>query len=230
MYETWVTPDDDTFWRTKMTTQFFEPSALVVRCALVNKLYHTNVSCEWVSCLHTPSIVWNSLQETEVTTISQMLWAAMNSNSFATAKLKKNTLPTGFTVALCNTAIQSCDRHGDRCFLLLRIADFVVGAVDVVEVSVSEIVAFPPGEHRAFSGIAWSIGKFLSLSKMFLVPISIHTKSPMFGVLQPLRSRSCSVVSFKSDALEKHDFIFRQCRAPPMTFGNLLFRTIIDDD
>ena len=24
-----------------------EPSALVVRCALVNKLYYTNVSCEW---------------------------------------------------------------------------------------------------------------------------------------------------------------------------------------
>ena len=29
-----------------------EPSASVVRCALVNKLYYTDVSCEWVSCLH----------------------------------------------------------------------------------------------------------------------------------------------------------------------------------
>ena len=28
-----------------------EPCASVVRCALVNKLCHTNVSCEWVSCL-----------------------------------------------------------------------------------------------------------------------------------------------------------------------------------
>ena len=28
-----------------------EPSALVVRCALVNKLYYTSVSCELVSCL-----------------------------------------------------------------------------------------------------------------------------------------------------------------------------------
>ena len=27
-----------------------EPSALVVRSALVNKLYYTNVSGEWVSC------------------------------------------------------------------------------------------------------------------------------------------------------------------------------------
>ena len=33
-----------------------EPRASVVRCALVNKLYYTNVSCEWVSSLHSPSI------------------------------------------------------------------------------------------------------------------------------------------------------------------------------
>ena len=41
-----------------------EPSALAVRSALVNKLYNTNVSCEWVSCLHTPSIFWNFFHET----------------------------------------------------------------------------------------------------------------------------------------------------------------------
>ena len=83
----------------------------------------------------------------------------MSSNSFAiaklaTAKLKMKTkmLPAGFHVALCNTAIQSCDRHSHRSVLLLRIADFVVDAVDVVDISVSEIVAFPPGEHLAFSG------------------------------------------------------------------------------
>ena len=40
-----------------------------------------------------------------------------------------------------------------RRFLLLRIADFVVDAVDVVDVSVSEFDQFPPGEHLAFSGI-----------------------------------------------------------------------------
>ena len=34
-----------------------EPSAPVVRCALVNKLYCTNVSCEWVSCLHPESFI-----------------------------------------------------------------------------------------------------------------------------------------------------------------------------
>ena len=60
-------------------------------------------------------------------------------------------LPAGFPVTLCNTAIQSCDRHSIRSFLLLRIADFVADAVDVVDVSVSEFVLFPPGEHLAFS-------------------------------------------------------------------------------
>ena len=62
-----------------------EPSALVVRSALVNRLYCTNVSCEWVSCLHSPSIFWNSFQETEITTIYQMMWNTMSSNLFAIA-------------------------------------------------------------------------------------------------------------------------------------------------
>ena len=84
----------------------------------------------------------------------------MNPNSFATAKsaaaklkMKMKMLPAGFSVALCNTAFQSCDRHSNRSFLLLRIAVFVVDAVDVVDVSVSESVAFPPDEHLAFPGI-----------------------------------------------------------------------------
>ena len=62
----------------------------------------------------------------------------MSSNSFAiaksaTAKLKmKMKMPAaGFPVALCNAAIQSCDPHSNRSFLLLRIADFVVDADDV---------------------------------------------------------------------------------------------------
>ena len=59
-------------------------------------------------------------------------------------------LPEGFTVALYSTAIQSCDRHSNRSFLLLRIADFVVDVADVLDVSVSEIAAFPPSEHLAF--------------------------------------------------------------------------------
>ena len=53
----------------------------------------------------------------------------------------------------CNTDIQSFDRHSNRSFLLLRIADFVVDAVDVVDVLVSEFVPSPPGEHLAFSDI-----------------------------------------------------------------------------
>ena len=129
-----------------------EPSALVVRWALVNKLYYTNVSCDWVSCLHTTSIFWNSFQETEITTKYQM-WTAMSSNSFAiamsaTAKLK--TLPAGFPGALCSTTILFSDRHGSRSFLLLRIVDPVFDVVDVLDVSVSEIAAFPPSEHLAF--------------------------------------------------------------------------------
>ena len=81
----------------------------------------------------------------------------MSSNSFAIVKLataklklKMKTLPAGFPVALCNTAIQSFDRHSNQSCLSLRIADFVVDVADVLEVSVSEIVSFPPGEHPAF--------------------------------------------------------------------------------
>ena len=79
----------------------------------------------------------------------------MTSNSLAivklaTAKLKMKMLPAGFLVALCSAAIQICDRYSNRSFLLLRISDFVVDVADVLDVSVSEIVAFPPGEHLAF--------------------------------------------------------------------------------
>ena len=82
----------------------------------------------------------------------------MSSNSFAivklaTAKLKMKTLPAGFPVALCSTAIQFSDRHSNRSFHLLRIADLVVHVVDVLDVWVSEIVAFPPSERLAFQGI-----------------------------------------------------------------------------
>ena len=96
-----------------------------------------------VSCVHLPSTFWKSFEETEITTISQMMWAVVISNSlatvkFATAKLKTETLPAGFPVAPCST------RH--RSFLLLRIADLVVDVADVLDVSVSEIVAFPPSD------------------------------------------------------------------------------------
>ena len=79
----------------------------------------------------------------------------MTSNSFAivklaTAKLKVKTLPAGFPVALCSTAVHFSDRHSNRSFLHLRIADFVDDVADVLDVSVSEIAAFPPCEHLAF--------------------------------------------------------------------------------
>ena len=53
----------------------------------------------------TPSIFWSSFQETEITTIDQMMWNTMRSIlfaivSFATAMLKMKTLPTGFSVAV----------------------------------------------------------------------------------------------------------------------------------
>ena len=67
--------------------------------------------------------------------------------------MKMMMLPAGFPVALCNTAIQSCDRQSNRSFLLLRTADSVVDAFDVVDVSVSEIVPSPPSEHLESSGI-----------------------------------------------------------------------------
>ena len=69
-------------------------------------------------------------------------------------EVEDETLPAGFTVALCSTAIQFSDRHSNRSFLLM--ADFVVDAADVLDVSVSEIAAFPPSEHLAFWGIKYS--------------------------------------------------------------------------
>ena len=133
-------------------------------------LYCTDVSCEWVSWLHSPSIFWNIFQEAEITTISQMMWNTMSSNStaiedLATAMVKMKTLPTGFTVALYSTAIQFSNRHSNRSFLLLRIADPVFVVVDVLEKkTVSEIVA----------ALFQCNGKFWSLSKRLLAPINIQ--------------------------------------------------------
>ena len=74
----------------------------------------------------------------------------MSPNSFAIAKLKMKMLPAGFPVALCTTVIQFSCRRSNRSFLLLRVADFVVDVVEVLDVSVSEIAAFPPSMHLAF--------------------------------------------------------------------------------
>ena len=76
----------------------------------------------------------------------------MGPNSFAivkfpTEKLKMKTLPADFPVALWSSAIQISDRQSNRSFLLLRIADQVFDVVAVLDVSISEIAAFPPREH-----------------------------------------------------------------------------------
>ena len=68
--------------------------------------------------------------------------------SLVTAKFEDEDTVCGFPVAPCSTAIQFCDRHSNRSFRQLRIADLVVGVADVPDVSVSETVAFPPGEHH----------------------------------------------------------------------------------
>ena len=56
-------------------------------------------------------------------------------------------------MALCSTAIQIFDQHSNRSFHTLPIADVVVAVVDVLDVSVSEIVSFPPSERLALLGI-----------------------------------------------------------------------------
>ena len=123
------------------------------------------------------------------------------------AKLKMKMLPAGFPVALCSTAIQFCDRHSNRSVLLLRIADFVVDAVDDVDVSVSEIVAFPPGEHLAFSGIILMHRQSLDAVEEVSGEHQHSNEEPNVwrSVTVPLVEK---VMSFKSDAIVKDDFFF----------------------
>ena len=159
----------------------------------------------------------------------------MSSNSFAiaksaAAKLKMKMLPAGF-VALCSTAMQSCDRHKNRSFLLLRIADFVVDAVDVVDVSVSEFILFPPGEHLAFfrhcfnAGL-WSPSAFkrriqclafcIEKHDVFLANIVLCQRiSVSFLCIPPRENRWMAAVFWLSCflkhllRLEEHDLSFR---------------------
>ena len=109
------------------------------------------------------------------------------------------SLLAGFPVALCSTAIQFWDRHSNRSFLLRRIADFVVDAVDVVDVSVWKIAAFPPSERLAFSGI-------IVMHRQVLVAVEevCTEKIPTFiGGAQTLAKRK--VMLYDRIALERHD-------------------------
>ena len=58
-----------------------------------------------------------------------------------------------------------------------------------------------------FKALFWCNGKFWSLSKRLLRPI-LKRRIQCLAFLQPFGSRSCIVVSFKSDAIEKQDFLF----------------------
>ena len=73
----------------------------------MNKLYGTDVYCEWVFCLHLPSIFWNSFQETEITTISRMMWKKILRNHDALPKLSKNLF---LCCSACCRCCCCCDR------------------------------------------------------------------------------------------------------------------------
>ena len=77
-------------------------------------------------------------------------------------------LSAGFPRTLCDIVIQSCDRHSNRSFPLLRISDFNVDAVDTVDVSKSEFVMIPSSEHLAFSDITYN-PDFMNSSPIFLL-------------------------------------------------------------
>ena len=100
-------------------------------------------------------------------------------------------------------------------FPIDTIIEVFSSVVDVLDVSVSEVVAFPPGEHLAFQGI-------VSMQRQMLVVVEEAFEAhQMFDVLHPLSSRSCTVVSFKSDAFEKQSFLFANivlCRRIKVSF------------
>ena len=128
-----------------------EPSALCVFSALVNNLYCTDMYCEWVSCLHSPVDFLEFLpgnRNHHHFSDDVLPWAP--TRWFATATLKMKTLAAAFPVTLCSTAVQFSGQHRNRSFLLLRIADLVVDVDDVLNVSFSKIVEFPPSERLAF--------------------------------------------------------------------------------
>ena len=132
-----------------------------IECAVraVIKLYCTDVYFEWVSCLHTPSICWNSFKETEITTIYPMMWNTVELQLVCHSESCHCDVEDGrrcrrvSSWLSVSTAVQFSDRHCNRSFLLLRIVDLVVNVVDVLDVSVSVIVAFPPSERLAFESI-----------------------------------------------------------------------------
>ena len=219
MDETCGTPDDQLILghkdacTSRLVLNLRASQARAMRSALVKRLYCA-VCAVFLGVLSTlPVDFLKFFPRNRNTTTYQMMWNTMSSNSLAIAKsatamFQMKTLPTGFTVALCSTAIQSCDRHGHRSFLFLRIADFVVDAVDVVDVSVSEIVAFPPSERLAFFWHCFNATNSDRCRRVIWGPPAFKRRTQCLAFCNNSAFRSCIVVSFKSDAIEKHDFLF----------------------
>ena len=153
-----------------------------------------------------------------------MTWNTMSSKSFptvclATAMLKMETLPTWwFSVEPSSFRWVWWSKFYPPYYWSLRCT------VVVVDVSVSEFVVSARWASFIFKHCLnapthsgrWR-GRF---------GISIQTKNTMFGVLQPLSSSACFVVSFKKDAIEKYDslftnLVFRQWFAVSFLFATL---------
>ena len=105
-----------------------EPCALVARSAPVNKLYCTDVSCEWVSLSTLPVDFLEFLQRNRNhhhisdDVDCHELQLACHCES-CHCDVEDEDAASGFPVAPCSTAIQFSDRHSNRSFLLFRIAD-----------------------------------------------------------------------------------------------------------
>ena len=92
----------DSFQAHKNVMQFLS-QAHAMRSALVKRLYCA-VCAVFIGVLSTSSNKF-----------------AIAKSATAKLKMKMKMLPAGIPVALFDTAIQSCDRHRNRSFLLLRI-------------------------------------------------------------------------------------------------------------
>ena len=110
--------------------------------------------------------------------ISQRMQVATNSNSFATAKSGTAKIEVGdesaaggfFRGSVIPTSTLSTDKI---------IEDFVVVVVGVLDVSETEIVLSPPGEHLAFSGIIFSSNIIVSSLQAvrFVLTSGAHQRS-----------------------------------------------------
>ena len=169
-----------------------------IECAMraVIKLYCTSVSCEWVSCLHTPSNFWNSFQDTEITTIYQMMWNTMSSNSFAnvslaTAMLKMKTLPTEVSPWL--SVVPPSSFSIDMVIEVVSSSELLIFSLTLLmfwTYRSQRLLRFCQARVLHFKTLLQCDAKFWSLSKRLLRTISIQTKNPMFVVLQPFSFRS----------------------------------------